>query len=139
MKAKSDRRQFLTAGAAAAGTVAAGSLGFVRAAAAQGDESITQLAHFSIDAAREKEAVAAIETLVKGVEDNEPDVTAYMVYRDAESPEALTFFEVYKNAAALQNHGQQPHLAALRTAFQSGLFKGPVKIVKLDAVAGVHR
>ena len=139
METKSNRRQFLTAGAVVAGGAAVGSLGFVRSVAAQSGDSITQLAHFSIDATREDEAIAALETLVRGVEDNEPDVLAYIAYREAENPEAITFIEVYKDAAALQNHGQQPHLAALRTAFQEGLFKPPVKIVRLDEIVGVHR
>ena len=140
MDAEKSRRDFLSGGVAIAGAVALGGIGFSRPSRAQeSSETITQLAHFRIGEGKESEAVELIEGLVAAVEEKEPGVLAYMVYREDEDPGALTFFEVYENAAAVANHGQQPHLAELRTAFQSGVFAPPVKIVKLNAVAGVHR
>lgn len=140
MNAEKSRRNFLSGGMAIAGAAAIGSIGFSRQSRAQeASETITQLAHFRIGEGKESEAVELLETLIAAVEEKEPGVLAYMVYREDEDPAALTFFEVYENEAALANHGEQPHLAVLRTAFQSGVFAPPVKIVKLNSVAGVHR
>ncbi len=124
------------AGIGTAGLGAA-TLGFVRPAAARaGADAITQTASFALDPERQDEALAALEALAGAVEEHEPGVLTYAIYRVAEEPSKLFFFEVYENAAALEAHGQQPHLAKLREAFQTGLFRPPVEIVRLDHLAG---
>ena len=131
-----NRRSMLT-GAAAIGVA----FGFNRVASARADEAsmITQTAAFKIDTARADEALEALRTLVAAVEDKEPGVLAYIAHQNPESPEDIFFFEIYENAEALTAHGSQPHLAALGASFQSGLFKGPVNIVKLDRIGGFSR
>ena len=130
-------RRGVLAGATALGTLA---IGFTRpAAAAVGADAVTQTASFGIDSARTKEAIEALRGLVAAVEEKEPGVLAYIAHQNPESPDQIFFFEIYENAAALENHGKQPHLAALGEGFQTGLFKPPVEIVKLDRIAGFSR
>jgi quinol monooxygenase YgiN len=137
------RREALRGGAAAA----IGVVGFARLAAAEGadlSKAITQTAAFRIDEAREAEALAALTELAKAVEEKEPGVLAYIPHRVASDPTQVVFFEVYADEAAMQSHGQQPHLAKLREHFGAGLFKPYaegkfVEVVKLDRVAGFWR
>jgi quinol monooxygenase YgiN len=143
MNQESTRRDALRAGAAAA--IAA--IGFSRLATAQGADAskmITQTAAFRIDPAREADAIAALTELAKAVEEKEPGVLAYIPHRVASDPTQVVFFEVYADEAAMQAHGQQPHLAKLREHFGAGLFKPYaegkfVEIVKLDRIAGFSR
>jgi quinol monooxygenase YgiN len=130
--------------AALAGTVAgAAAFGFARPAAAQegGTEKkpVVQTAKFKIGAGREEEAVTMLRGLAKKVEELEPGVLVYMCHRPSNDPNTVFFFEVYADEAALQAHGQQPHLAELRSGFQSGLFAPPVEIVRLDQIGGFAR
>lgn len=132
-----NRRNLLAAGAA--GAAFTGSFGFQRLAEANAaGDMITQIAKFKINMEKEDEAIALLEGLCKAVEENEPDVLVYMAHRDAANPEELVFFEIYKDAAALEAHGQTPHLAKLRSNFLTH-FRGPLEIVKLDRIGGYHR
>ena len=143
MSSSITRRNALRGGAAAA----IGAVGFTRLAAAEGvdlSKAITQTAAFRIDAAREAEAVAALQELAEAVEENEPGVLAYIPHRVASDPTQVVFFEVYADEAAMKAHGATPHLAKLREHFGAGLFKPfaegkAVEIVKLDRVAGFCR
>jgi len=143
MSGDTTRRDALRAGAAAA----IAGIGFSRLAAAEGrdlSKAITQTAAFRIDGAREAEAIAALTELANAVEANEPGVLAYIPHRVASDPTLVVFFEIYADEAALQGHGQQPHLAKLREHFGAGLFKPYaegkfVEIVKLDRIAGFSR
>lgn len=121
-------------------------IGFTRLANASGDASkmITQTASFRIDGAREADAIAALTELAKAVEEKEPGVLAYIPHKMASDPTMVMFFEVYADDAAMQAHGQQPHLAKLREHFGAGLFKPYaegkfVEVVKLDRIAGFSR
>ena len=128
--------------AALAGTMgAAAALGFVRPIAAQeaAKTPVVQTAKFKIGAGKEEEAIRMVSALAAKVEELEPGVLVYQVYRPANDPSSVFFFEVYADDAALAAHSQQPHLAELRTAFQNGVFAPPVEIVKLDRVAGYAR
>jgi len=130
------RRQVLASATAVAATI-----GFSRTAtAADTDESkwVTQLASFSIQGGKEEEAVAALEKLTKAVEENEPGVLAYVVYRELENPLNLTFFEIYDSPESLKAHGGQPHLRKMFGSFTK-LFQGPVKVTKLGKVGGFMR
>jgi quinol monooxygenase YgiN len=132
-----DRRQALL-GAALGG---AGALGFLRATRldAETDSNITQTATFSFDVDRTDEVRQMISTLVAAVEEKEPGVLAYMAYIPVATPDKVFFFEIYADEAAAKSHGQQPHLAVLGEAFQSGLFKPPVDIAKMNPIAGFKR
>ncbi len=129
------RRAVLTTAAAASAVVA----GFTRPALADHHESITQTARFNIGAGKEGEAAELIQKLVAAVEEKEPDVLVYIAHRPEGKPNEVLFFEVYRNAAAVENHGKQPHLGELRAAFGAGVFAPPVEIVKLERIAGVVR
>ena len=122
-KMQPTRRQVLAGSAAVAATI-----GFNRTAMAATDESkwITQLAGFSIQDGKEDEAVDALETLTKAVEENEPGVLVYVAYRDQKDPSKVTVFEVYDSPESLAAHGSQPHLAKLGAAFAT-MFKGPLQ------------
>lgn len=135
--ASATRRDFV---ASALGAAAVGAIGFSRTSRGAGEgEAITQTAKFSLDPAREAEAVAALSELVAAVEANEPGVLAYICHRPVDAPGSVFFFEIYRDAAALEGHGKQPHLAKLGQAFGSGLFSGPVEVVKMGRVAGFSR
>jgi quinol monooxygenase YgiN len=128
--------------AALAGTLgAAAAFGFARPAPAQegAKKPVVQTAKFKIATGREEEALTMLRGLAAKVEELEPGVLVYMVHRPATDPNTVFFFEVYADDAALAAHGQQPHLAELRTAFQGGLFAPPVEIVKLDQIGGFAR
>ena len=152
MSINSGRREFLgstlfggsaaLAGAALVGTVA-GQIGFVRQVAAA-ETSITQKASFRFDTAREETVFKTLQDLASAVEAKEPDVLAYVPYKSALEPDLVTFFEIYKDQAAMVNHGKQPHLAVLREAFGKGLFKPyaegkPLKIERLEQLGGFIR
>ncbi len=129
------RRQVLAGTAAVAAT-----FGFNRTASAATDDSkwITQLASFSIQDGKEDDAVAALEKLTKAVEENEPGVLAYVAYREDKEPNTVTFFEIYDSEETLKAHGGQPHMREMFGSFAS-MFKPPVKITKLNKVAGFMR
>lgn len=131
-----DRRNLLVAGAA---TAAAGLLGGFTRPLRAAEGSVTQIAKFRLDPERAAEARKRIEELVAAVEDKEPDVLAYIAHTSDKDPAEVFFYEVYRDEAAIQNHGRQPHLAALGQAFGRGLFLGPAEVVKMNPVAGVNR
>lgn len=136
MSIKPTRRHLLAGTAAAAAT-----FGFNRTALAATDESewITQIANFSIQDGKGDEAEAALAKLTKAVEDNEPGVLVYVAYRGTEDDaNTVTVFEVYDSEETLKAHGAQPHLRELGGAFIT-MFKGPLKITKLEKVGGFMR
>jgi quinol monooxygenase YgiN len=138
-----NRNDFLkTTAAAGAAAVLAGA-GFNRAvdaaAAEVGEGSITQLAVFKYKADKKDMAAEALAGLAKKVEENEPGVLAYIPHLN-EADNEVTFFEVYKDADAMKNHGTMPYMADLRPMFgPDGAFMPPLKIVKLTRVGGFHR
>ena len=134
---KQSRKEFMTTTAAAGAAAVLATAGFNRIANAQDSEMISQLAIFGYNADKKDEAAEALAKLAKNVEDNEPDVLAYIPHLNEKDGEVV-FFEVYKDAAAVANHGQQPYMADLRPLFAS-VFKPPLKIVKLDRVGGYWR
>lgn len=131
------RRDLLKFGAGA--TAAAAAIGFVRPAMAAHHESITQIVKFKLDPEKADEAEAALKTLTKAVEENEPGVLAYLAYRQESDPETVVFFEVYKDEETLKAHGTQPHLAEMRKVFAAGVFKPPLDIQKMTKVGGFMR
>lgn len=132
------RKEFMTAGAAVAGAAAVA--GFVRpASAAELDGAIHQTAEIGLNPEKKDDALAALTELVAAVEANEPGVLAYICHVTQEDEPKIFFYEIYKDDAALASHSQQPHMAKIRGSLQSGALKMPLKVVKLDRVAGFHR
>lgn len=131
------RRDLLKLGAGA--TAAAAAIGFVRPAMAEHHESITQIVKFKLDPEKADEAEAALKTLTKAVEENEPGVLAYMAFRQESEPDTVVFFEMYKDEETLKAHGTQPHLAKMREVFAAGVFKPPLDIQKMTKVGGFMR
>ena len=132
------RKDFMTAGAAVAGAAAVA--GFVRpVSAAEMENAITQTAELGLNPDMKDDALAALKELVAAVEANEPGVLAYICHVTQDDEPKIFFYEIYQDEAALANHGQQPHMAKIRGSLQSGALKMPLKIVKMDRVAGFYR
>ncbi len=134
-KLQPSRRQVMVGTSAAAAT-----FGFPRTASAATDQSqwITQLASFSIQDGKADDAVAALKKLTAAVEEHEPGVLAYIAYQEAEEPNNVVFYEIYDSPETLAAHGSQPHLRELGGSFLE-LFKGPIKVTKLNKVGGFAR
>lgn len=131
-----NRRKMIAGTAAVAAT-----FGFNRTASAATDESewISQIANFSIQDGKGDDAEAALAKLTKAVEENEPGVLAYVAYRGVDDDaNTVTVFEVYDSEETLKSHGAQPHLRELGGAFAT-MFKGPLKITKLEKIGGFMR
>ena len=135
----STRKEFFRNTAAVAGAAAVGAIGFNRLAHAEaGDDAITQTAAIGLNADKKEEARAALTELVNAVKDNEPGVLAYIAHFTPEYDKVI-FFEMYKDQAAMDNHGTQPHMSMIREAFAAGIFKAPLDLVKLERVEGFYR
>lgn len=131
------RREFVATAAGAAALTAA--FGFNRIASADHhEEMITQLVRFKVQAGKEEAAAEMLSTLTKAVEEHEPGVLAYVAHFTKTDPKEVVFFEVYKNAEALAEHGKTPHLGQMRTQFMQ-LFEMPLDIQQLDKVGGFMR
>ncbi len=133
------RRDFMVAGAAAAAAVT--TFGFNRMAQADtGDTSgmISQIVKFKINMENEDGAIEALQELTKGVEDNEPGVLTYIAHRSKNDPSEVVFFEVYKDAEAVQAHNVTPHMNAMRANFMQN-FQPPLDVQPLDRVSGFAR
>lgn len=138
------RKQFLTATTAAAGAATLFSAGFNRTAeaahheAGEKDEIITQTAAFGLNAEMKDEALEGLAKLVAAVEKNEPGVLTYICHQAGD--DKIFFFEIFKNQAAIEAHGEQPHMAILSGLLQSGALTLDMKdIVRLTRVAGFSR
>ncbi len=132
----SSRKEFM-AGMALVGAAAATGAGFVRTVNAQEDETITQTATFGVNPEKKEEAREAITKLVTAVQENEPDVLVYTAYFTKD--DKVFFFEIYKNQAALEAHGKQPHLAAIRESFMAGILRQPLDVQRLEDIHGYSR
>lgn len=137
----SSRKEFLKTAGVVAGAAAVATFGFTRAAGAQeaaaGEGPITQIARFGLQEGKAEDAKALLAVLVKGVEEGEPGVLAYIAHISDKTGDVV-FFEVYADAAALTAHGTTPHMNEMRTKFAT-VFKPPVDIERLTKVAGVTR
>ena len=132
------RREFVAATAAGA---AALTFGFSRLAGADAHEAsvpISQIVKFKLNPDNEEAAIAALQALTKGVEENEPGVLAYIAHRSKTDPSEVVFFEVYKDAAAVQAHNGTPHMNAMRAGFMQN-FQMPLDVQPLDRISGFTR
>lgn len=99
---------------------------------------ITVIARFKIKPEKEQEALAQLESLTQSVEANEPGVEAYLCHRSKDDPAEIVFFEVYKDKEAFGAHQATPHMDQMKQVF-AGLFNPPVKIERLERIAGFKR
>ena len=133
------RREFVAAGAGAAMVA---TFGFNRMARADHHEAaapITQIVGVKIKEGQEEGAVELLKTLTAAVEKAEPDVLAYIAHRSKNDPLQVVFFEVYKDQAALDAHGQTPHMAELGPKFGTFFDLATFDVQPYDRVGGYMR
>lgn len=131
------RRNFMAAGIGAA---AMATIGFNRLALAQDTANVvTVVVTFRIKAGKEEEAVALVKELTAAVEKNEPDALCYVAHRDAADPMKVTFVEMYKDQAAVNNHRNDPAVQAALPRFGEVFEMGAPEVRNLTRVAGFTR
>ena len=64
----------------------------------------------------------------------EPGCLSYVLHRDLENPRRFVFVETWRDAAALDGHFKQPHLAALMAEAQP-IADGSIEIMRLSEIA----
>ena len=79
-----------------------------------------------------------LNELTAAVQENEPAALAYVAHRDAADPMKVTFFEIYKDQAAVENHRSTPHLQAAMPRFGE-IFEQGAEVTNLNRVAGFTR
>lgn len=99
---------------------------------------ITITARLTCQEGKEEEAMAFITEMTKEVEANEPGALAYIAHRSKDNPSEIVFFEVYKDAEALQAHGKTDHMQKMNKNFMN-LFTPPPKIETLERFGGFSR
>ncbi len=130
------RREFV---AATAGAAMVATFGFSRMTQAEDTPSvITQIVTLTLKAGAEDKAIATLQELTAAVKANESGVLVYIAHRSQKDPTKIVFFEVYQDAAAVANHGKQPHMAKM-FAMSREIFDGPMDIQKMDRVGGYSR
>jgi len=138
---ETSRKHFLTATTAAAGAATLFAAGFNRIAEAahhEEGEIITQTATFGLNKDKKDEALEQLKKLIAAVEENEPGVLTYLCHQSGD--DKIFFFEIFKNKAAIEAHGEQPHMAILGELLGSGALTLDTKdIVRLTRVAGFSR
>jgi len=103
---------------------------------------ITVTAELRISEGKEAEALAAIEKLVAGVNQNEPGALTYTWHRDLKDPLQILVYEVYADEEATKVHRESEHQAEFNKAFSraSGVFDpGSVKISRFERIAAIDR
>jgi len=138
---ETSRKQFLTATTAAAGAATLFAGGFNRIAEAahhEGGEIVTQTATFGLNKDKKDDTLEQLKKLLTAVEENEPGVLTYLCHQSGD--DKIFFFEIFKNKAAIEAHGDQPHMAILGGLLQSGALTLEMKdIVRLTRVGGFSR
>ena len=74
----------------------------------------------------------AIETDALGSERDEPGCLRFNVLRDQQDPDAYYFYEVYRDAAALEAHRGTPHFAVFSGALDA--LDGAPQVIRCDPV-----
>lgn len=74
----------------------------------------------------------AIEADAEGSERDEPGCLRFNVLRDQQDPNVYYFFEVYRDAAALEAHRAAPHYAVWQAAADT--LDGPAQVTRCDSV-----
>lgn len=100
---------------------------------------VTIIARFKLREGKEEEGLALLRTMVQQVQAQEAGALAYVCHQSKDDPSEIVFFELYADDAALQAHGQTPHMGELRTGFGPLFDPTSVKIERLERVAGFVR
>ncbi len=101
---------------------------------------IAVTAELRISEGKEAEALAAIEKLVAGVNQNEPGALTYTWHRDLKDPLQILVYEVWADEEATKVHRASEHQAEFNKAFASGLFDpGSLKISRFERFAAIER
>jgi quinol monooxygenase YgiN len=90
------------------------------------------IAHLQVQPGHEAEVEEALAELVAATH-AEAGCQTYALHRDPEDPCAFTFVERWTSMVALENHRQQPHMAAFG-ARAGGMLAGPPAIHVVDAL-----
>lgn len=99
---------------------------------------ITVVARLKAKEDKLDEALALCRELVKGVQDNEPDVIAYLCHQGEKDPNEIIFYEVYPSQEALTHHGKTEHMAKMNQSYRD-LFSGAPDIQMVKRVEGFMR
>jgi quinol monooxygenase YgiN len=99
---------------------------------------ITVIAKLTAAEGKSDEMRAALETMVAGVDANEPGVLAYSLHTVDDDPNVFYFYEQYESAEAQQAHGQTDHRGALGAALRDISGARP-EITRCTQIAGVNR
>ena len=100
---------------------------------------VTIIFRTKMQAGKEEKALEALRAMAETVQAQEPATLSYLFHRSQQDPSEIVLFEIYADEAALQAHGQTPHMGELRAAF-AGLFDtSSVKIERLERVGGFAR
>jgi quinol monooxygenase YgiN len=83
------------------------------------------IAHLQVQPGHEAEAEAALSELVSATH-AEAGCQTYALHRDAQDPCSFTFVERWTSMVALENHRQQPHMAAFAAKAPELLAAPPV-------------
>lgn len=92
-------------------------------------EEIRLVATLVAKPGKEEALRAALDRLIPQVH-TEPGCIQYTLHTAIERPRTFVFYEVWKDAAALDAHGKTPHFQAFAAALD-GLLDAPLDIVTL--------
>jgi (4S)-4-hydroxy-5-phosphonooxypentane-2,3-dione isomerase len=85
-----------------------------------------------VKADQKERFLKAIEEDALGSERDEPGCLRFNVLQDEKDPNVYYFFEVYKDAAALEEHRKAPHYATWRAAADT--LDGPTEPTRCQTV-----
>jgi len=100
---------------------------------------ITIIAKLQAAPGKEEELKAALEEMVAAVKANEAGkVLAYSLHTSDKNPGQFVFYEQYRDAEALKEHGATPHMAAMNEKIVKGqLLAGRPEIERYTQIAGI--
>ena len=90
-----------------------------------------------VKADQKERFLKAIEADALGSERDEPGCLRFNVLQDEKDPNVYYFFEVYKDAAALEEHRKAPHYATWRAAADT--LDGPTEPTRCQTVFPAQR
>src|SRR4029079_4260640 len=73
-------------------------------------------ARIPVQPGKREEAIAAMQLAYDHVVENETGTTCYTVHEDAKDPDAIYFYELYTDQAALEAHGKSDAMKAIGPA-----------------------
>jgi quinol monooxygenase YgiN len=85
------------------------------------------------------EALAALATMAKKVESDEPKARAYLMHTLRDDPSMMVLFESYDDQDGFDNHMQTPHMGELRGALGTLFDMSQMGVERVDWVKGFSR